>query len=48
MLELEEKVHDRLPLSMPKAKDCALDNMEDDDEENIVENSDECNAPKIP
>ena len=33
MLESEEKSHHRLPLSLPKSKDGASDNMEDEDEE---------------
>ena len=34
--ESEEKSHHRLPLSLPKAKDGALDNLEDEDEEEAV------------
>ena len=41
MLEFEDKAHHRLPLSLPKAKDYGLDNVEDDEEENATENSDE-------
>ena len=41
MLESEEKPHHRLPLSLPKEKDGASDNVEDEDEENVVEQSDE-------
>ena len=41
MLETKEKGHHRLPLSMPKAKDGAQNNVEDDDEEIAAENSEE-------
>ena len=41
MLESEEKVHHRLPLSPPKAKDGAPKNVEDEDEEDAAEQSDE-------
>ena len=41
MLETKEKVHHRLPLSMPKAKDGAQDNVKDDDEGNVAENREE-------
>ena len=32
MLELEEKSHHRLPMSLPKSKDRASDDMEEDEE----------------
>ena len=41
MLESKEKAHHRIPLSLPKAKDDALDNVEGEDEEDAVEKSDE-------
>ena len=41
MLESEETTHHRLPLSLPKAKDGAPENVEDEDEEDTVEQSDE-------
>ena len=41
MLEFEEKAHHRLLLSLPKAKDSALENMEDKDEEDAVVQSKE-------
>ena len=36
MLKSEEKSHHRLPLSLPKSKDGAPDNMEDEDEEDAT------------
>ena len=36
MLESEEKSHHRLPLSLPKAKDGAPNNLENEDEEGVA------------
>ena len=41
MLEFKEKAHHQLPLSLPKAKDGAPENVEDEDKEDAVEQNDE-------
>ena len=44
MLESKEKAHHRLPLSLPKEKDGAPNNMEDEDKEDTIEPSNEDSA----